>query len=192
LKSKYRDYLVLFLIAGAIILFDQLTKHIVRSNLTLGEVYRPDLWLSQIARIVHWKNSGAAFGMFQSMNTVITVLSFVVSGVILYYFPQVPREDWLVRLAMGMLLGGAVGNLIDRLSRGYVTDFFSVGPFPVFNIADASISTGVVILFIGMWMQERNKKEIQMHASEEGNPGEDNVSSTIPEEIQAESTNASE
>jgi signal peptidase II len=60
---------------------------------------------------------------------------------------------------MGLLLGGAIGNLIDRFRQGYVTDFISVGKFPVLNIADASISVGVAILFIGMWLQERQKKQ---------------------------------
>ncbi len=83
---------------------------------------------------------------------------FIVSGIILYYFPQIPSKDWLIRISMGMLLGGAIGNLIDRLTLGYVTDFISVGDFPVFNIADSSISVGVVVLFFGMWRQERRTK----------------------------------
>jgi signal peptidase II len=159
LKKYLTSYAVLFLIAGIIVLLDQITKEWVRLNLQLGEIYRPELWISSYFRIVHWKNTGAAFGMFQNMNPVFMVLSVLVSAVILYYFPQIPRQDWVVRLSMGMLLGGAVGNLIDRFRQGYVTDFISVGKFPVLNIADASISVGVAVLFIGMWLQERQKKE---------------------------------
>jgi len=158
LKKFLSDYLVLFLIAGTIVLLDQVSKYILRTNLPIGMVFHPEWTLSQYARIVHWMNTGAAFGIFQNMNIVFTVLSIIVSGVIIYYFPQVPREDWLVRLALGLLLGGAVGNLIDRLHQGYVTDFLSVGNFPVFNVADASISLGVAILFIGMLWQELHKK----------------------------------
>ena len=62
---------------------------------------------------------------------------------------------------MALLLGGALGNLIDRLYQGYVTDFISLSEFPVFNIADASISLGVVVLFFGMWYQEKEKKALQ-------------------------------
>lgn len=157
MKKYFPDFLFLFLIAGVIIAFDQLTKSLVRANLGLSEIYRPDLPLSEYFRIVHWQNYGAAFGIFQNLSGVFTVLSFVVSLFIIYYFPQVPRQDWPVRLAMGMLLGGAVGNLIDRLHLGYVVDFIAVGDFPVFNIADASISTGVAVLFLGMWLQERKQ-----------------------------------
>ena len=161
MRKYLADYFSLFLIAGLIVLLDQATKYIIRSNLAVGEIYRPDLWITQFARIVHWQNTGAAFGMFQSLGNVFMILSMVVSAAIIYYYPQVPRQDRLIRLAMALLLGGAVGNLIDRLSQGYVTDFISVSEFPVFNIADASISLGVVVLFFGMWYQEKEKKALQ-------------------------------
>ena len=171
MKKYLPDYAFLFLVAGSIILLDQVTKYIIRANLAMGDVYRPDLWITQFARIVHWQNTGAAFGMFQSLGTVFMILSMVVSGAIIYYFPQVPCEDKLIRLSMAMLLGGAVGNLIDRLDHGYVIDFISVGDFPVFNVADASISLGVVVLFIGMWLQEREKKALK--EAEESADGSD-------------------
>jgi signal peptidase II len=161
LRKIVPDLLFLFLVAGVIILADQATKYWIETNLAMSEIYRPDLWISQYVRIVNWKNYGAAFGIFQNLGGVFTVLSFLVSLAIIYYFPQVPRQDWLVRVSMSMLLGGAVGNLIDRLRQGYVTDFISVGDFPVFNIADASISTGVVVLFVAMWLQERNQRRTE-------------------------------
>lgn len=166
-------YIFLFVIAGAIILFDQWTKHLVRTNLAFYEILWPEFWLSQFARIIRVKNYGAAFGMFQSLGNVFMVLSFIVTGAILYYFPQIPKQDWILRLSMGMLLGGAVGNLIDRLTLGYVTDFVSIGMFPVFNVADASISTGVVVLFIGMTVQERREKagRLAAMAAAEANAG---------------------
>src|SRR4030067_1795107 len=95
------------------------------------------------ARIVHWKNTGAAFGLLQGFGGVFTILGLLVSIAILFYFPQVPTREWTLRLAMGLQLGGAVGNLIDRITQGYVTDFISVGTLPVFNVADSSISLGV-------------------------------------------------
>jgi len=187
LKKYISLYSLLAAIAGLVILLDQITKQIIRTNLSLGQVYRPDLWLSEYARIVHWKNTGAAFGLFQSMGGVFTILSFVVAAVIIIYYPQVPERDWTVRIAMGLLLGGAIGNLIDRLTYGHVTDFLSVGSFPVFNIADASISTGVVILFFGMWMQEREAKSQEQLASARDDVNiPENTSTGFPEEIQGE------
>ncbi len=162
MKRYLKDYLVLFLISGTIVLLDQLTKHWVRANLAYTEVFHPEWWLSQYVRIVHWQNTGAAFGLFQDMSLVFTVLAFVVTGVILYYFPRVPPEDWLIRLAMGMQMGGALGNLVNRLTHGgTVTDWISVGNFPVFNVADASISVGVAILFFALWQQERIARQLR-------------------------------
>jgi signal peptidase II len=155
LKKYFKDYIFLFSLAGAIVALDQWTKYLVRQNLPFQAIWSPWPWLTPFARIVHWKNTGAAFGIFQGFGDVFTILAIVVSIAILYYFPQVPRRDWTLRLAMGMQLGGAVGNLIDRLFFGSVTDFVSVGNFAVFNVADASISIGVAILILGMLAKER-------------------------------------
>jgi signal peptidase II len=143
-----------------IVIVDQLTKAWVRSNLPSGSSWLPDgwQWLSPYARLVHWYNTGAAFGMFKDASMVFTVLAFLVIGAILFYYPKVEREDWSLRLALSMQLGGAMGNLIDRLTIGHVTDFISVGNFPVFNVADASISVGAAVLFLGVWLRERAER----------------------------------
>jgi signal peptidase II len=168
LKSVAGKYGFLFTIAGLIIGLDQWTKSLVRANLVLGETWLPDwlAWLSPYARIVHWYNTGAAFGMFQSASTVFMVLAIIVIGAIIYYFPRVENNDWTLRVAMSMQLAGAAGNLIDRLLfEGKVTDFISVGTFPVFNIADASISVGTAILLLGVYLQERAAQKAQAHES---------------------------
>jgi signal peptidase II len=77
----------------------------------------------------------------------------------MYYYPRVEESDWTLRLAMGLQLGGAAGNLVDRLLMQKVTDFISIGNFPVFNIADSSISIGVVVLLLGVWIKERSEKK---------------------------------
>jgi len=170
-------------IAVLIVAFDQWTKALVRANIPLGGSWLPEslAWLSPYARIVHWYNTGAAFGMFQQGGMVFTVLAFIVIGLILYYYPQVEKADWPLRLAMSMQLGGATGNLIDRLTIGHVTDFISVGNFPVFNVADASITVGAVVLFLGVWMMERaerGKKQME--------PEQDSSSSDTPGEATSE------
>ncbi len=160
LNSKVKDYLVLVGVAGGIVALDQWTKWLVRENIEFGGQWLPDWlsWLAPYARIVHWYNSGAAFGMFQNGNLIFTILAFIVIGAILYYYPQVEAEDWTLKVAMGLQLAGASGNLIDRLLMGKVTDFVSIGVFPVFNVADASISIGVVVLLLGVWFKERAEK----------------------------------
>jgi signal peptidase II len=152
-----KDYLLLFGVAGAIVSLDQWTKWLVRETLPFRGTWLPEWldWLSPYARVVHWHNSGAAFGMFQQGNLIFTVLAFIVIGAILYYYPRVEADDWSLRLAMGLQLGGAAGNLVDRLLMGRVTDFISVSVLPVFNIADASITVGVAVLLLGVWLKER-------------------------------------
>jgi signal peptidase II len=173
-KNVFQKYWGIFTIAALIIALDQWTKWLVRTNIPAQQSWLPDslLWLSPYARIVHWYNRGAAFGIFQEGSMVFTVLAFIVSAAIIYYYPQVASTDWPLRLAMSMQLGGALGNLIDRLTIGHVTDFISVGTFPVFNIADASISVGCVVLLLGVWWQERNARKQKAQAASSEQPSE--------------------
>ncbi len=161
MKNLFRKYSGILLIAVVIVALDQWTKSWVRANIPEGTSWLPDSWqwLSPYARFVNWYNTGAAFGMFKDGSMVFTVLAFVVIGAILFYYPKVESDDWSLRLALSMQLGGAMGNLIDRLTIGHVTDFISVGTFPVFNIADASISVGAVVLFLGVWLRERAERK---------------------------------
>ena len=174
MKNAVMKYWGILTIAAVIVVLDQWTKWLVRTNIPAGESWLPDslLWLSPYARIVHWYNRGAAFGMFQQGNMVFTVLAFIVIGAILYYYPQISRADWPLRLALSMQLGGAIGNLIDRIRIGHVTDFISVGRFPVFNVADSSITVGCIVLLLGVWWQERASKKDQVQAAPQDQPGE--------------------
>jgi signal peptidase II len=157
LRSILRSYGLLLGLAGIVVALDQWTKWLVRTNLPFEATWLPAglTWLSPYARIVHWNNSGAAFGSFQNGNAVIMVLGLIVIGAILYYYPRVDASDWTLRLAMALQMGGAAGNLIDRFRMGRVTDFISVGSFPVFNVADSAITVGVVVLLLGVWARER-------------------------------------
>ena len=166
LKIHSADYFLLFSICAVIIGLDQWTKALVRSHLALEQMWMPLHWLAPYARIVHWKNTGAAFGMLQQFGGVFAVLAVIVAIIIILYYPQVPASDWYLRLAMGLQLGGALGNLIDRIRVGWVTDFISIGNFAVFNIADASISVGVAVLIVGMFVKEWKEKKRTSQISE--------------------------
>jgi signal peptidase II len=167
------DYVLLIGVAALIVALDQWTKYLVRTLIPFGGSWSPWVWLAPYARIVHWQNTGAAFGMFQGFGMVFTVLAFIVSIAILYYYPRVPRSEWAMRVAMVMMLGGAVGNLIDRLTLGTVTDFISVGTFAVFNVADSSISVGTAILILAVWISERKeKKQAQAGQNQDLNPSD--------------------
>lgn len=158
MRRYFRDYLFLGLVGGFVIAFDQITKSIVRTQLAFEQVWSPWDWLTPFARIVHWNNTGAAFGILRGYNLVFSILAIIVAIGIIYIFPRIPRQDWIIRLAVAMQFGGAIGNLIDRLTRGEVTDFISLGSFAVFNVADSSITVGVAILLLGVWLKERHEK----------------------------------
>ncbi len=161
LKKLISNYLLLVIVAGIIVVLDQYTKTLVRETIPVGDFWSPWPWLTPIARIVHINNTGVAFGMFQGQNLLFSILALIVSVAIIYYFPRVPGNEWVVRLALMMMLGGAVGNLIDRVTQGFVTDFISVGNFAIFNIADSSITVGVAVLLLGVWLQERRRKSVE-------------------------------
>ena len=159
-----KNYLFLFTVAGIIVALDQWTKNLVRENISTGGVWLPNGWdaLAPYARIVHWHNTGAAFGMFKEGATIFTVLAFVVVGAIIWFYREIDSGDWFLRLALAMQMGGALGNLIDRLFyNGVVTDWISIGNFAVFNIADASITLGTIIMLIGVWQMEKRGKQAQ-------------------------------
>lgn len=178
-----RRYWQIVGIAVVIVALDQWTKNLVRANIPLGGTWLPESWewFSPYARIVHWYNTGAAFGMFKEGSMVFTVLAFIVIGLILYYYPQVEKADWSLRIAMSMQLGGATGNLIDRLTIGHVTDFISVGKFPVFNVADASITVGAAVLFLGILIMERAEKKKKQETIEQNPPTNEKPSEVTSE-----------
>ncbi len=165
-----KSYIFLAAVAGIIVTLDELTKYIVRTQLVLGESWAPIPGLENIIRIVHWNNTGAAFGLLPQGSLVFTFIAIAVAIAIIYYWPRVPADNIALRFALALQFGGALGNLVDRLlNQGIVTDFVAVGRFPVFNIADASISVGVAILIISTWWDERKKaKQADSEPMEEG------------------------
>ncbi|OGO18942.1 MAG: signal peptidase II [Chloroflexi bacterium RBG_16_48_8] len=159
IQRSITNYLFLFGISGIIVGLDQWTKHLVRISLELGEEWVPLPDITPFLRIVHWKNTGAAFGLLPQASVIFTVIAILVALAIIYYWPRIPSNQFGLRIALALQLGGALGNLISRLSEGIVTDWIAVGNFPVFNVADSSISVGVAVLVIATWRDERRKGE---------------------------------
>lgn len=177
MKKYFSNTRWLFIIATIIVVVDQITKLLVRRYLPLGEMWNPWEWMMPYARLIHINNTGAAFGMFKNGNPIFMTLAVIVSGAIIYYYPRVPANEKLIRFSLSLQLAGAVGNLIDRIIFGQVTDFVSVGNFAIFNVADSSITVGVAVLLIAVWWQERNerKKEAAAKSRESANEaGSDN------------------
>lgn len=134
-----------FLIAGLAIGLDRLVKLWAASALTLSE---PHPLLGQAIRLTRVHNAGGAFGIFPGNGTLFLIVSSVVAVGLVSILLVARLRGRLVKFGLALILGGAVGNLIDRLHFGYVLDFFEVRGFPVFNLADACVTVGVGLILI--------------------------------------------
>jgi signal peptidase II len=139
-------WLAFFAIAVTIVVADQATKAILVANLDPGEMVSV---VGDFVRFIFTQNSGALFGMFRDQAILFGLASLGVIGLIVYYHAQAGRSLYM-SIALGLLLGGAIGNMIDRLRLGYVVDFVDIGigsfRWYTFNVADAAISTSLVML----------------------------------------------
>jgi signal peptidase II len=128
-------------VAAGVIVLDRLTKHAVVSGITVGDVHK---FLPGV-QLVHVRNSGVAFGFLSGGGALVLVLTLAALSALLVYFALRPRRPWLW-LPVGLLVGGALGNLIDRLGGGSVTDFIKLPLWPAFNVSDIAITVGVFAL----------------------------------------------
>lgn len=134
--------LTFFLVALIVVALDQISKFFIRANMALGQSIPEEGFF----RVTYGTNEGGVFGLFANQAFLITLTAIVGIAAILVYsrYPQANRV--LVRIALGLLLGGAVGNLIDRIRFGEVVDFIDVGAWPVFNVADSAVVVGVILI----------------------------------------------
>ena len=144
--DKWRN-IILGCIGLLVILVDQLSKAWIKANLTLGQ----SLFDIGFFRIVYVHNTGAAFGMFKDHTLTITIVAFIgIIVILLLVFLLHSRwsflDSMLVRAAIGLVIGGTMGNQIDRLFVGYVTDFIDFKVWPAFNVADSAAVVGVIII----------------------------------------------
>ncbi|HET8568564.1 MAG TPA: signal peptidase II [Candidatus Limnocylindria bacterium] len=143
---------------GALVFaLDRLTKQAVVDAVPLGSAVDA---AGPYVRFIHVRNTGMAFGLFQDRSTILAVLSLFAVLAILYYYRQIASRSPLVAATLGMQLGGAFGNLVDRVAQGYVVDWIDVGVpggprFWAFNVADASITTGIVLVTALLLLEER-------------------------------------
>jgi len=146
MRSPARKSLDVLLVGGGILIADQVTKALVRTHLPPGDSFPAELPV----RLTHVTNTGAAFGLFTNQSVILTFVAFFAIGLIIYYYRKLSEGAWVLRAALGLQLGGAVGNLIDRIWQGYVTDFIDLRFWPVFNVADSAITVGAVLLAVSL------------------------------------------
>jgi signal peptidase II len=149
---------ILFIVMAGVLLLDYFSKRFIEGWLPLNESWSPNADLAGYFQITHVSNSGAAFGIFPSGSALFMVVAVVVSVAIILYNQSMPANSQLYRVALGLQLGGALGNFIGRLRLdGRVTDFLDFGPVPVFNVADMSIVVGVIMLALLMFRDQRRE-----------------------------------
>lgn len=154
---------VLLIGAVALTVFaaDRVTKGVVVANVPPSEAREVvDGW----ARIAHVRNTGAAFGLLPERTSILSLLSVLAVAVILYYYRGLAAHSAPIAATLGMQLGGATGNLVDRIGQGYVVDFVDLGipdgwRFWAFNVADSSIVVGIALVTFLLWLEERKEKK---------------------------------
>lgn len=152
-----RRLLLVATVAVVAFTLDRLTKMWVEQNIPVYEA-RPVV--GEYLRIVHTQNNGAAFGLLPERTTLLSALSVIAVIAILYYYRQIASHSPLIAATLGMQLGGAFGNLVDRVGQGYVVDFIDAGVpggvrFWAFNVADSSIVLGIFFVTFLLWQEER-------------------------------------
>ena len=140
-RHQSREFVFLSL-ALVILGADQLTKFLVRNHMAVGESI-PESWF---IRITYIQNTGGAFGLFANQTIFLTIAAIIGICVIGYFFIRGSRFRFVLRLSLALQMGGALGNVIDRLTFGYVIDFIDIRVWPIFNVADSSITIGFFLL----------------------------------------------
>jgi len=143
-------------VAAIVLVVDQLSKALVLTFLAPGAPHAEVVIVSGFLRLYYVENTGAAFGLFQGKNPLLAFLAFGVVVVLVVWFRELVRL-WSGALALGLQLGGAVGNLVDRFRHGFVVDFIDFSFWPTFNVADSAITIGVLLLLYVLLCREQQE-----------------------------------
>ncbi|MCS7006415.1 MAG: signal peptidase II [Gaiellaceae bacterium] len=145
------QWLALGAVTGAALAADQLTKSVIARTLEVGEAVP----LVGPVAIHHVQNSGIAFGLFASRTTIVIAVTTIAVAAMLWFFVRSARRHPLLPVALGLVLGGSLANLVDRVRLGHVTDFLDIAAWPAFNLADTFIVVGVVLVFWALVVSDR-------------------------------------
>lgn len=145
----------IYFLAIGIILLDQISKFLIENSMELGDSLPV---IEGIFHITYILNPGAAFGILENQRLFFILIATIMILMTGYIYPRIPQKSKMLRLGVGMLFGGAVGNLIDRIRTGLVVDFFDFKIWPIFNIADIFIVVGVGMIIIAMFYADCKMK----------------------------------
>lgn len=166
------EHLILPAIALLTLAADQISKRLVIANLSPGQSVVLAPWLTPVFQLTYITNTGVVFGLLPGLGDFFVIVAVLVIIGLLLYHRHLPQGQWLIRAAMGLQLGGALGNLADRLFHGSVIDFIDVSfwplrDWPVFNLADGSIVAGAILLGVAMLL-DSGEQEAAAPAESEG------------------------
>lgn len=146
-NQSFRRWFVPLIVGLCVLVLDQLSKQWVLQELGPEPLVHFKPLIGDWFRLVYSQNTGVAFNLFQDRSSFFIITSILISlGMLYVYHVYLPNQSPFVQFSIGAILGGAVGNTIDRIRLGFVVDFVQVGWWPVFNIADSAITTGAIIL----------------------------------------------
>jgi signal peptidase II len=148
--------ITLFGIGILVLALDQWSKRRVRLTLPEGTSMAPFPRLERLFTFTHIHNTGVAFGLFPDRGILFVIVAIAVVIAIVLYYRRLSSSSWVLRVALGLQLGGASGNLVDRIARGYVTDFVNVRFFAIFNVADSALVVGAIMLGYYALFMERD------------------------------------
>lgn len=166
MNKNSKKILLILPIVAVIVFFDQWTKTLVERTIPIGGSISPVKFLGDFLQILHWKNTGAAFGIFQNANLILMFLTSIIILVLSWYYFSMKESNLPIQIGLSLAIGGAIGNLIDRITQGYVTDFLSLGRFPIFNVGDSAVTVGVGIMVLALLFEAKHKKPSSEDATE--------------------------
>ena len=146
------------IVAAVVVVIDQITKAMVIRAFGPPDAATSKQVIPHLLDVRHDENTGAAFSLFQGRSTTLLLIGVIVIGVLIYYYRALPQGQPVLRLAVGGVLGGAVGNIIDRIRLGYVTDWIHITHYPTFNVADSCITIGMVTLAFSLFFMDRSTR----------------------------------
>jgi signal peptidase II len=182
--NRLREWAILAGLTLFFLALDQFSKWLVIQNLAVGEAWAPIPALAKVFTFTHVRNTGVSFGQLPGLGWLFMLVNLAVLVGILVYYPRIPAGQWPLRLAAALILAGDLGNVIDRLRtailisqktgsiftalpQAYVTDFFDFKIWPVWNIADLCVVTGVAILAWTLWQSEKAEMVSKVPANEQ-------------------------
>jgi len=143
--------MIIYVIAAVVLILDQVIKFIVQTKMIPGHTL--PVW-ENIFHITYVQNTGAAFGIMAGRNFLFVIISLL-AIVLVVFLSRDAGKTLLLKIAWGLILGGIIGNLIDRVRLGYVVDFLDFQVWPVFNVADSGITVGAILLIIKLLKSEQ-------------------------------------